>query len=301
MRDTILTLIGALALANPSLAQQVPPDDASTDDPRGAPREIVRDAAPVVAAADDDSQSASARTASAKTEGDLYCRRKLGTWFYCDKPKAKPRDSAPAQAQQSSADKMKAIAAELDELKARAVLEPTTENVTAYISFQRQQLDRASMFADVWQRAIWQNPNLDYTLQRPVSTVAKRAWIDNRAADRAAVLQRISQRYGVFYFYAQSCAACEIQAPILKSVADMNGLHIQAVSMDGGPNRVFPGYLVDSGQGARMGLASRATPALVLFDTVTRRPVPIGTGLMAADEIMDRIFTLTNVKPGSDF
>ena len=105
----------------------------------------------------------------------------------------------------------------------------------------------------------------------------------------------------MFYFYAQSCAACEIQAPILKSVADMNGLHIQAVSMDGGPNRVFPNYLVDSGQGARMGLTSRATPALVLFDTVTRRPVPIGTGLMAADEIMDRIFTLTNVKPGSDF
>ena len=71
--------------------------------------------------------------------------------------------------------------------------------------------------------------------------------------------------------------------------------------MDGGPNRVFPGYFVDSGQGARMGLTSRATPALVLFDTVTRRPIPIGTGLMAADEIVERIFVLTNTKPGSDF
>jgi conjugal transfer pilus assembly protein TraF len=175
------------------------------------------------------------------------------------------------------------------------------ENITAYISYQRQQLDRASTFADVWQRAIWQNPGLDYTLQRPVSTVAKRAWIDNRSADRSAVMQRIGQRYGVFYFYAQSCGACEIQAPILKSVADMNGLHVQAVSMDGGPNRVFPNYFVDSGQSARMGLTSRATPSLVLFDTLTKRPIPIGTGLMAADEIMERIFTLTNVKPGSDF
>ena len=193
------------------------------------------------------------------------------------------------------------MTATLDELKARAVLEPSTENITAYISYQRQQLDRASTFADVWQRAIWQNPSLDYTLQRPVSTVAKRAWIDNRAADRSAVLQRLSQRYGVFYFYAQSCAACEIQAPILKSVADMNGRHVQAVSTDGGPNRVFPNYLVDSGQMERMGLTSRATPSLVLFDTVTRRPIPIGSGLMAADEIMDRIFTLTNIKPGSDF
>ena len=290
MRTSLTALMAGLSLATPSLAQQAPQDD--------APRELAPDPAQASSAAAEGVQ-----TAIAEPSGDFYCRRKLGTWFYCDKPKARPRSAAPtpAPSQQSAAEQMKAIAAQLDELKARAVLEPTTENVTAYIAFQRQQLDRASMFADVWQRAIWQNPALDYTLQRPVSTVAKRAWIDNRAADRAAVLQRIGQHYGVFYFYAQSCAACEIQAPILNSVADMNGLHIQAVSMDGGPNRVFPNYLVDSGQGARMGLTSRATPALVLFDTVTRRPIPIGTGLMAADEIMDRIFTLTQVKPGSDF
>ena len=234
--------------------------------------------------------------------GDLYCRRKLGTWFYCDKPKAGTRSALPAPAPQQSADaRLKAIGQQLDELKARAILEPTTQNVIAYVRFQREQLDRSSTFADVWQRALWQNPDIDYTLQRPVSTVGKRAWLDNRSAERQAAMARLSQRYGIFYFYAQSCAACEIQSPILKSVGDSNRLSIVAVSMDGGPNRTFPGYVVDSGQRARMGLPDRATPALVLFDTVTRRPIPIGTGLMAADEIIDRIFMLTNTKPGSDF
>ena len=164
-----------------------------------------------------------------------------------------------------------------------------------------QRLDRSSTFADVWQRALWQTPDIDYTLQRPVSTVGKRAWLDNRSAERQAAIARLAQRYGIFYFYAQSCAACEIQSPILKSVGDSNHLSIVAVSMDGGPNRTFPNYVVDSGQRARMGLQDRATPALVLFDTVTRRPIPIGTGLMAADEIVERIFVLTNTKPGSDF
>ena len=50
-----------------------------------------------------------------------------------------------------------------------------------------------------------------------------------------------------------------------------------------------------------MGLTSRATPALVLYDTVTKRPVPIGTGILSADEITERIFVLTNTKPGSGF
>jgi conjugal transfer pilus assembly protein TraF len=236
--------------------------------------------------------------------GDLYCRRGLGSWFYCDKPKAKPKTAlaAPPAAAPPSADaQLKAIGRQLDELKARAILEPTEANVVAYVRFQREQLDRSSTFADVWQRALWQNPDIDYTLQRPVSTLGKRAWMDNRAADRRAAMSQLSKRYGLFYFYAQSCGVCEIQSPILKSISDSNHFSVVAVSMDGGPNKVFPNYVVDSGQRARMGLPGKATPALVLFDTVTKRPIPIGTGLMAADEIIDRIFMLTNTKPGSDF
>jgi conjugal transfer pilus assembly protein TraF len=234
--------------------------------------------------------------------GDLYCRRKLGTWFYCDKPKAKPITAQPqAVAQQSADAQLKAIGRQLDELKARAILEPSEANVLAYVRYQREQLDRSSTFADVWQRALWQNSDVDYTLQRPVSTIGKRAWLDNRSAERAGAMAKLAQRYGIFYFYAQSCAACEIQSPILKSVGESNHVSIVAVSMDGGPNRTFPNYVVDSGRRARMGLSGRATPALVLFDTVTKRPIPIGTGLMAADEIIDRIFVLTNTKPGSDF
>jgi conjugal transfer pilus assembly protein TraF len=234
---------------------------------------------------------------------DLYCRRNLGSWFYCDKPKARPKTAlAPPAPPQPSADaQLKAIGRQLDELKARAILEPSEANVLAYVRYQREQLDRSSTFADVWQRALWQNPEVDYTLQRPVSTIGKRAWLDNREADRAAAMARLSQRYGVFYFYAQSCGACEIQGPILKSVSDSNHLSVVAVSMDGGPNRTFPNYVVDSGQRQRMGLPGKATPALVLFDTITKRPILIGTGLMAADEIIDRIFVLTNTKPGSDF
>ncbi|MBX9777782.1 MAG: conjugal transfer protein TraF [Xanthobacteraceae bacterium] len=263
---------------------------------------------PLVTAASDsaDGSRAGARERGIYDEegqgGDLYCRRKLGTWFYCDKPKAKPQSSTSQPVPTESADaQLKAIGRQLDELKARAILEPTEANVLAYVRFQREQLDRSSTFADVWQRALWQNPDVDYTLQRPVSTIGKRAWLDNRSAARTATMARLAQRYGVFYFYAQSCAACEIQSPILKSIADSNRLSVVAVSMDGGPNRVFPNYVVDSGQRERMGLPGKATPALVLFDTVTKRPIPIGTGLMAADEIMDRIFVLTNTKPGSDF
>lgn len=233
---------------------------------------------------------------------DFYCReRRLGEWFYCEKPKAKPSDQRAANPSQSSAEQLAAISKQLEEMKARAILEPTTENVSAYIAFQREQLNRASSFADMWRRTIWQNPELDYTLQRPVNQLGKRTWLDNRTADRNRVLGSISKRYGVFYFYSSACAACEVFGPIMRSVSDRFGLTVMAVSLDGGPSKAFPNFTVDTGQYRAMGMHGQQVPAPVLFDTVTKRPMPIGYGMMAADEVMDRIFTLTSVEPGSDF
>ena len=234
----------------------------------------------------------------------FYCtERKLGTWFYCEKPRPKPRDAAAPAAPPAAtaAERLEHVTVELRELKARAILEPTPENVTAYVRFQREQLDRASMFSDVWQRAVWQNPDLDYTLQRPVGTVAKAQWLETRKSDRDQALVHLGERYGIFYFFAQSCGACTVFSPILKSVADSHGLHVMAISTDGGPSPTFPKYAVDSGQRERMGLTGNVTPAVVLFDTVTKRAVPIGYGVMAADELMDRIYSLTQTKPGSDY
>ena len=234
---------------------------------------------------------------------DFYCReRRLGEWFYCDKPKAKPSEQLPALAASiPAAERLAAISKELEERKAAAILDPTPANVQSYIAFQREQLDRASSFADVWRRSIWQNPDLDYTLQRPVNALGKRAWSDQRTGERERVLSGLSKRYGVFYFYSSACAACDVFSPIMKGVADRFGMTVMAVSLDGGPSRVFQNYLVDTGQYAAMGMRGKQVPALVLYDTVTKRPMPIGYGVMAADDVMDRIFQLTNVAPGSDF
>lgn len=241
-------------------------------------------------------------TASAQAGDDFYCReRRLGTWFYCERSKPEPSAPEAAAPAEPAAARLKAIGAELEELKARAILEPTEANVSAYIAYQREQLDRASSFADTWRRAVWQNPALDYTLQRPVNLLGKRTWLDGRRQDRERVMATLARRYGVFYFYSSSCAACEAFSPIMRGVADRFGLTVMAVSMDGGPSAAFPRFLVDTGQYEAMGLTGKQVPALVLYDTKEKRPMPIGYGVMAADEVMDRIFTLTSVKPGSDF
>jgi len=247
--------------------------------------------------------SATAQQRAADPADALYCEeRQLGYWFYCVRPAPAPDQDAPQpQPAPNATQQLDAITTELRELRARAIIDPSPANVTAYIRFQREQLDRASLFSDVWQRAIWQDPELDYTLERPVGALAKKQWQDVRSADRDAAMARLSQRYGLFYFFAQTCGACEVMSPIVKAVADRWGLTVRAISTDGGPSRHFPDYRAENGERPKMGLEPAITPALVLWDSRAGRAIPIGYGVLSADELQDRIYLLTTKEAGHDY
>lgn len=237
-------------------------------------------------------------------QDQLYCdQRRLGHWFYCDEEKKETEEEAQVATAPTVpyTEQLAAITRELDERKAQAILEPTPENLRNYIAFQREQLDRSSVFADVWARTLWQTPELDYTLERPVNNLGKQSWRADRASFQDQMMRDLTQRYGVFYFYSQSCGACSTFSPVLRALSDRYGLDVLAVSMDGGVTPGFPDYVINQGQYERMGLEGSRVPALVLFDTETRSTVPIGYGVMAQEEIIDRIFYLTQTQPGEDF
>ena len=48
-------------------------------------------------------------------------------------------------------------------------------------------------------------------------------------------------------------------------------------------------------------LSDTPVPALVLFDVQTKKVIPVGFGVMAEDEMAERIFALTALEPGHDY
>lgn len=244
-------------------------------------------------------------TSPATAQDDpLYCvARKLGHYFYCEKPKPeKPVKEKTSPASQATAiERIDEIREQLQEMRAEAVLEPTTENVSAYIRFQRVQLDRASHFTAVWQRVLWQQPDLDYTLQRPVSNLAKKVWSDARAAEQTDLLATLGERYGIFYIYSGSCGACRAFSPLMRAFADRYGLTVKAVSTDGAPNDYFPDALADVGQVTALGLSGQPVPAVILFDAVSREVIPVGFGLMTEEDLKERIYLLIMKGAGDDY
>jgi len=238
--------------------------------------------------------------------GDDWCRNlRLGWHFYCDekkKPKQKEAQSVPPnKPEQSAADRMKDLQARVDEARAAAVLDATPENVEAYLQLNKMMLDKASTFADQWQRVVWRNPTLDATQKVPVNTLGKEAWKASRDGEKTQVLATLSERYGVFYVYLSTCPYCQAYSPILKNFAERYGITVQAVTLDGGVLPDWPETVVNQGQWQAWGLADQSVPATLLYDRQTKKIIPVAFGLLSEAELEERIYLTTAKEVGDDF
>jgi conjugal transfer pilus assembly protein TraF len=106
-------------------------------------------------------------------------------------------------------------------------------------------------------------------------------------------LADIGKRYGIFYFFASSCAACKIQSPIMYRLRQQ-GLPIFAISQDEGPDPFFPDYRIDGGRGERMGVSKSVTPTFVAFDSVTKQTIILGSGVIEEAQLTRAMVEIAN-------
>ena len=233
----------------------------------------------------------------------------LGWHFYCDRqeeaqeaePVPVPPTPPSPDTAQSAMERIGAMRKALEEARAEAILDPTPAKVTAYLRLQQETLQRAAAFSDAFRRTVWATPELDYTLKRPVGALAKQVWSDERRQARDAALARLGERYGLIYLGHAGCAGCKVFGPLLRAFATRHGLDVLAVSLSGEALEGWPEAVADNGRAARLGLGDTPVPALVLFDGRTKRVVPVGFGVMAEDQMAERIFALTALESGHDY
>ena len=228
----------------------------------------------------------------------------LGWHFYCDRddaPDELPSMVPPEVAPPSAHARILEMRRELEEARATAILDPSPAHVSAYLRLQQAALQRSAAFSDSFRRTVWATPALDYTLKRPVGALAKQLWSDGRRAARDAALARLGERYGLIYLGDPACAGCRVFGPLLRAFALRHGVDVLAVSMSGEALEGWPEAVPDDGRADRLGLAGSPLPAVVLFDMATQQVLPVGFGVLAEDQLAERIFALTALEPGHDY
>ncbi len=250
--------------------------------------------------------------------GEPDAQASLGWHFYCDPaapsnraarsdtadppgPTVEAEPPVPAQTGSGAVAEIEAMRRALEESRAVAILEPTPDNVAAYLYLQQESLQRAATFSDVFRRVVWSTPELDYTLTRPTGALSKQLWSDERRSAQESALANLGDRYGLIYLGDAGCAGCRVFGPLLRAFALRHGLDVLAVSLTGEDLEGWPEAVPDNGRAAELGLQGAPVPAVVLFDTETGQVLPVSFGVIAEDQLAERIYTLTALEVGNDY
>jgi len=242
----------------------------------------------------------------------VYCDEKKLSWdFYCDedqlvkqaeektKNKTKKQNNPQDQKTLTPYQEVLAIREKLQNLHAKSILEPTEKNIYQYEMFKLEQLNTVSTLTQATQRVYWKYPELNYSLKRPVESLGKRVWLDDRRKEIENNLYNLKNEYVLLYFFQSTCSICLKFSPLIKQLTDKYQIPIRAISLNGKSSKSFPNARVNKGEAKRLNIT--AVPTLLLFKRKNKEILPIGTGFIAIAELKERIYLLTKVKVGDDY
>jgi conjugal transfer pilus assembly protein TraF len=208
------------------------------------------------------------------------------------KPRVLPAKAAP-RAKPQELMELEALRRRVEDLRGIAVMNPTEANVRRYMELEQVVVQRASLFADVAQRIAWASPELDNTTSgRPVNAKALEVWNAEQSQSRARTLGDLSKTHVLFFFFRGDCNFCHAYSPILLEFARKYGLQIVPVSLDGGALPEFGAPRADNGIAAT--LKVNQVPATFLAEPFTGKITPIGFGVLAESQLLERVSMLAN-------
>ena len=241
------------------------------------------------------------------------CDQTKRNWYCDDEPEPvkatpaqRPKQEQVASPQPSPVlrdlSKLKTAEELRQELKIRedlAVMNPTEQNIKNYLDAWHMTMDKGTVFADQWRRVVWTNPQYDYSLKNPVNNTAVKVNNQAKEQDRTNYMKNIAREHGLIFFFRSDCPYCHQYAPTLKLLSEMYGIEVLGVSIDGGGLPEFPNPR--DGRAVAQQCGIEKVPATFIASKKTGEKATIGFGVMSLQEVVDRIWTLTNTEPGQEF
>lgn len=228
---------------------------------------------------------------------DLYQKQPDGwVWYHDNREEPKQQNDKPKQigsvtivGGKTPRETLKAMGDEMEEAEAQSILNPTPDNIRHALMLKKQILAMTNVYADRVERTIWQNPELDYTLERPMrqDTIFAAGQVQ---ADRLKVgLAEAGKTSALVYVMRSDCPYCKKFSPLLKEFAKIHGMTIIPISLDGHGSSDFPYPKRDLSILRAKGMIPEVVPALYLVNPRKDQVEPVGFGLMNAADLENRV------------
>jgi conjugal transfer pilus assembly protein TraF len=219
---------------------------------------------------------------------DNYYDQHAKGWHWYDDPE--PKAKVKPMPSNDPVEQMNAIRSAIQRSMAKAIIDPTKENVETYIATQNAMSNRANQFANTWQQVLLEHPELDYSLIHPTNAMATQIYYGEQHKAQEAAIEKLSQESGLFFFYKSTCPYCQKFAPVVKAFAERYHMTVIPITMDGISLPEFPHSLIDRGQSLKFNV--QVEPSLFAVNPYTHRAYPIAYGLVSEDYLRQRILDI---------
>ena len=186
--------------------------------------------------------------------------------------------------------KMDALRSTVKRALHKAILNPTESNIKNYIFLQNKISNQATLFANVWQKILLENPSLNYSLVHPTNSLAKQVDLDLQRKKEDAAIAKLAKESGLFFFYRSSCLYCRKFAPIIKRFASHHKISVIPITLDGIVLPEFPESKTDKGQAAKFNVT--VEPSLFAVNPYNKKAYPVSHGLVSEEFLRKRILDI---------
>lgn len=217
-------------------------------------------------------------------------------WYWRNEPKEpvkkkeKKRPSRPSyDTRFADPDKTwKLIGKRVQQARAKAILNPTPQNIAQARRLQRMVVSQANLFSEKWMLDLLLNPEQDESLVNPSGSAARDVYNHQSTLEKEKAIALIRQKSGLFYFYKAGEPYSERMAQVLHDFALSYQLPLIPIAMTPNSSPVFPNSRVDSGEAASMGV--KHIPAVFALNPMSNNPMPVAYGLVSHSELKEHIF-----------
>jgi conjugal transfer pilus assembly protein TraF len=172
-----------------------------------------------------------------------------------------------------------------EEILAKAVLEPTLENVQLMQQAQNVLMVRGNQFEKLWMiSSLLSGQNFQSSDQS--NPQHRKIHQEQQTFELDQKIKQLSKSFGLFFIFKQDCPYCHEFAPIVKELINIFGFECKAISNDGTPLSLFPEAEKDNGT---IGIINPdgIFPSLFLVNPQTRQVIPLARGLVNLSQLRE--------------
>jgi conjugal transfer pilus assembly protein TraF len=200
-----------------------------------------------------------------------------------EKKTAQPTPPEKQTAPSSATERMVSYRKRFNEALNEAVLNPTLENVKMARAAQREMMEKATQFEEMFMLVDLLDPQRIRPGDQTNLLFRKNFEAEQERALDAA-LKKLSRTHGLFFLFKKSCPYCKDFAPIVAEFAKTYGFDLLGVSGDGG---YLPGIrqLPDNGMIAKLNPKGFFPGLLLVPYEGNSPPLPLAWGLTSIADL----------------